>query len=77
MSEDPWIEWSGGECPLPKGALHEVRLRNGMVRRDGDPEGWRWGHLDCDTDIIAYRICPDTASPSPSEVLEQAGRHDD
>jgi hypothetical protein len=51
-----WIEWAGGECPLPKGAAHEVRLRNGTIEWDDEPETWRWRHRNNSTDIIAYRV---------------------
>lgn len=26
---DGWIEWGGGECPVPTGTLVDVRYRNG------------------------------------------------
>ena len=63
---DGWIPWAGGECPLPSGAEHFVRLRCGNeYGPDDDPEGWRWDHRDNagdnagdseGDDIIAYRI---------------------
>jgi len=24
-----WIPWEGGDCPLEKGAIHEVQYRSG------------------------------------------------
>lgn len=57
---DGWIPWVGGECPLPSGTEHFVRLRNGnQYGPDDDPESWRWSHHDDDgvgDDIIAYRV---------------------
>lgn len=54
--EDGWIEWRGGECPLPNGASHEVRLRCGRVVKDDEPETWLWFHSGNHDDIVAYRI---------------------
>ncbi len=63
MSENPWIEWSGGECPVP-GAFVHYRMADG--EEDFGPIGTtkgfladnlRWIHLgDGWSDIIAYRV---------------------
>ena len=29
-NSNEWIEWKGGECPLPYGTMVRVRLRNGL-----------------------------------------------
>lgn len=50
-----WIDWSGGECPLPAGSVHEVRFRSGETKEDEFPETWRWNHEGVSEDIIAYR----------------------
>lgn len=57
---DGWIEWRGGENPLPVGTRVDVKLRN---LSDGMGPGmrassyrWTWGSSGRD-DIIAYRIC--------------------
>lgn len=56
-SDDGWIEWAGGECPVPAGIQHQVRLRDGLVSEVDDcPETWSWDHEDGEGDIIAYRI---------------------
>lgn len=31
MSENAWIEWSGGPCPVPHNAAVEVRYRDGQT----------------------------------------------
>ena len=54
---DGWIPWAGGECPLGRGVLHQVRFRNG----DGSdwseyPDRWHWDHNGSATDLIAYRV---------------------
>lgn len=71
MSENPWIEWSGGECPVDHDALVEVRFRDGNPLGTGLPEKagyWdsrdsklsNWihskGRLGSGNDIIAYRV---------------------
>jgi hypothetical protein len=54
-----WIKWDGGDCPVPNGAKHQVRLRNGGVI-DGEtfPAQWYWKHDGKEYDIVAYRIVP-------------------
>ena len=57
--EGAWIEWKGGECPVPRGTWVELHLRDEMK-----PQGLkrlasviRWQHgLKADSDIIAYRV---------------------
>lgn len=53
MSE--WIEWEGGECPVPGDTLVEVRTRTGRVGRDAAKAFW-WDHWDETSDIVAYRV---------------------
>lgn len=56
MSE--WIEWAGGECPVP-GKMIEVKDKAGF--HYDTPSDWLdWEHINCTTDIIAYRIIKDT-----------------
>lgn len=64
---DGWIEWGGGECPVEKGTLVDVKWRDGRID-DGIPAGvrhslgrdkryaldWRSSGFSCD--IIAYRL---------------------
>jgi hypothetical protein len=60
----PWINWSGGECPVAANAMVDVRFRDGG-RQDRTPAGyWAdtsivfdcWKHVDSNSDITAYRI---------------------
>lgn len=57
--EDDWIEWHGGECPVAGDARVTVKLRDGWVLHDDDPEdradGWNWQHDCSPIDIVAYR----------------------
>lgn len=59
-TEPEWIDWHGGECPVPAGSDCEVRFRDGAVMRDSEPEDWGYcWHNDNDPrDIVAYRVWP-------------------
>ena len=56
-SEQPWLYWGGGECPVPEGCTYEAKLRNKEIRTDV----FSWKHGDglkvvVSCEIIAYRI---------------------
>lgn len=63
---DGWIEWRGGECPVPEGTLVDVRYRDGQElnalpandiaasSRDASHAFWRADGNQ--NDIIAYRL---------------------
>lgn len=56
---DGWIEWGGGECPIPDDALVEVQFRNRTafhVAKTSDANLLRWSQDGSDMDIIAYRM---------------------
>lgn len=65
---DGWIEWGGGECPVEKGALVDVKYRSGEINQHvkagvldngGSMDtalAFRWSKLDEEYDIIAYRL---------------------
>lgn len=53
-----WIEWGGGECPVEKGTLVDVKLRCGSVTRQRSGKSLDWQH-DGQHElgaIIAYRL---------------------
>jgi hypothetical protein len=55
-----WIEWSGGECPVPDGREIEVRYRNGrkwrgVVGQDDGLDDDAWDNDGVDWDVIFYR----------------------
>ena len=52
--DDGWIEWAGGEAPIKKGTHAQAKLRNGETISGRGY--WRWRHLECYNDIVAYRI---------------------
>lgn len=65
---DGWIDWHGGECPVPRGTLVDVKYLCGDVNRHikaGEPDSSgsidtafavRWSKLGAEYDIIAYRL---------------------
>lgn len=66
---DGWIEWAGGECPVPEGTLVDVKHRDGDFgyeclagtqesMSEGVALAYRWSHAGTCGDIIAYRLCP-------------------
>lgn len=61
-----WIEWTGGECPVPEDTHIEARMRGTFIK-DGRPvhrgfktsqptEFHHWLDTGQESDIIAYRI---------------------
>jgi len=55
-SEGDWIEWKGGNCPVPLKTLVDVRRASGSEGRYEASvwDGWtKTGHS---SDIIAYRL---------------------
>lgn len=63
---DSWIEWNGGECPVEKGTLVDVKYDNGKIRMGmaaliptEDLYGVTnlfWKKCDSPGDIVAYRM---------------------
>lgn len=66
MTDDGWIEWKGGECPVEPDAVVEVRMRDGRTATfdDGAVDEFWWGNDGCSVDILAYRIVKPAAEPS-------------
>lgn len=57
-NRDGWIRHRGGKCPVPPGTKVEVRYRGGDKRVFRGPGAGKvkWGHLNDNMDIMAYRI---------------------
>lgn len=62
-----WIDWGGGECPVPTGTLVDVKWRDGRIddgipakiSHDLDPSkrnAISWRHHGNSHDIISYRL---------------------
>lgn len=61
MTPGEWIEWPGGECPLPPNTPVDVQFRCGETTESDAVEAseWDWTHgtgRNGEYDIIAYRI---------------------
>lgn len=65
MSDNDWIEWSGGDCPVKKGTLLDVRYRDGYIEykipslipiHGTMRKATNWFHHETDGDIVAYKI---------------------
>lgn len=73
---DGWIEWSGGECPVPPDTLVEVLFRNGETDYTvQDAATYCWDHVKCDQDIISYRVVDDEAEPDSKPDLVNSPSH--
>lgn len=69
---DGWIEWGGGECPVPRGTLVDVRFRDGDDDRNIEAIDLLWNHENWSADIIAYRPHkPDINSRANNDRMEQ------
>lgn len=60
---DEWIEWKGGDCPVPAGTRVELKFRHGRTCKANSPQGWRWTDSSTEErgsefDIVAYRVLP-------------------
>ena len=67
-----WIEWGGGNCPVEKGTLIDVKHRDGEIYQNKPAMGEnnsRWSHFGSHGDIIAYRLHqPQEAEQAKSEL---------
>jgi len=60
-AEPEWIDWHGGECPVPAGTRVEVRFRDGLpITRLANELSWQH-YARSAGNIIAYRILGDAA----------------
>lgn len=83
---DGWIEWRGGECPVEKGTLIDVKWRDGRIddsiqaKVSHGPESPNkrnaisWRHFGIAHDIIAYRLHkPQKAEQAKDNLSECIG----
>lgn len=79
-----WIEWKGGECPVPTGTLVDVKHRDGdwgiakeagrFNTGKGPGAAVHWDHSDSDGDIIAWRLHQPEPTAWNGEGLPPVGR---
>lgn len=57
MSDDLWIEWSGGDCPVEPEQSVQLRLRDGR-QVHGAAKYFQWTHdgAGFGADIVAYYV---------------------
>lgn len=62
MTPGEWIEWAGGECPVPSNVLVDIAFGPGATGKQyspimrTDPMNWEWQHGKAPLDINAYRL---------------------
>jgi hypothetical protein len=56
VSNDEWIEWNGGDCPVKAATVVEYKRRDGVRASPRSAIELDWGHFDLGNDIIAYRL---------------------
>ena len=56
IGDDGWIEWNGGERPVPDGTKTFLKFRDGEGFCTACPQAQEWGHYDRGYDIIAYKV---------------------
>lgn len=55
--DNQWIEWNGGECPIPDYVNFKVRLQSGDEGPALDvASGYHWEHNRGSANIIAYML---------------------
>lgn len=78
---DGWIEWKGGECPVPIGTRVDVQYRKGdnsynqpagEAGRIGEMWALNWNHTGHSADIVAYRL----HVPAQVGIDSEGGSHD-
>ncbi len=74
-----WIEWGGGDRPVPCGTLVDYEMRDGEIECCCAAEALRWDKRGSNTDIVRYRVdsypsaaAAIAASPHPPFAALQA-----
>lgn len=76
---DGWVEWHGGECPLPQMAQIEYKMRTTTKTYRHNAGSLGWNHTGTGGDIVAYKVVdePQTAPSKPQSALQvqEGGDH--
>jgi hypothetical protein len=51
-----WIEWNGGDCPVPKGAPVDIVFRDNSSMELLFAQSVRWAHGGSAKDVVKYRV---------------------
>ena len=65
----PWIDWNGGECPVPPDTSVKVKLRCGGLELSGLAKTYYWRHVGTGADIVKYCIATEQADLDAAEKL--------
>ena len=75
MSNQEWIEHTGGPCPVAADARVDIRMTS-YVSKDVRAESCEWGHgIDGCDDIIAYRLVSPPAEAGCAASKEACENH--
>lgn len=56
MSENRFIEWKGGACPVDPGEMVEIQFADGYVPGPKIAANLIWGKIRHCNNIVAYRV---------------------
>lgn len=63
---DGWIDWRGGNRPVPAGKKVDTRWQDGTIETDVYDEDYYWEHDNCTDSIIAYRLSKPEKPAAPA-----------
>lgn len=75
---DDWIEWHGGECPVPAGTLVDVQYKDGQratgipameIAKNNPRSAVVWRHYEGPTNIVLYRLHKTQPQPAADPLV--------
>lgn len=63
---NPWLDWAGGDSPVPAKTLVDVLFRCGEENHGASADFWDWHHESEHShkyDIVAYRLHGNEVAP--------------
>ena len=71
----PWIEWHGGDCPVPPKTLVKIKLRSGHVTGPVFAAHCEWKRHNHHADIVEYHTVTEQADLEAAEQLLRANSY--
>ena len=68
----PWIDWHGGECPVPPKTLVKTKLRSGTLVGPDRAGRYSWRHIHGHNNIVGYCIVTDQSGLDAAEQMLRA-----